>query len=494
MKRSQLFFFTTTAALLLSATPLAATDNSAITNSSTASSDDDMFGDDTFVDMNGDSTEGSTTSGNTNDSTNAVSASTNTPSSASSTLKATDLAHGIIFQTGAVKVGGTFTMSASTLTTLYDDSDASFKDNVYNTTLTPKATGELTVDARPTQTLRMFTRFGMKYPYTVSAYTATTTYVFPITTTPAAPTATSLSLTSIINSFYVKELFTDFSLKDRVFFRFGLHTVTWGTGYFFSPVSDMINTSTIDPEDPTAQVNGALNLRTQITFPGTQNCLWMYVIPDTTLNTTTYAYDARKTALAAKGDILLGDWELGMGAFWKYENAPKAMLTASGSIINNKVSVFAEGVYSYGSAAEWNTSTDWDDKTNIFQATAGASYYWKTPQITFAAQYYYDSNEDDDAITTKGHNIAGTISFGKVGTTDLTANIFSIFYLQRDTDTVTVSGVSYTPSRAIISASLAYAPIDELSISAGPYITIQSFDEIPTTALKLTATLGGGKF
>src|SRR5574344_722953 len=487
MKRSQLFFFTTTAALLLIATPLAAADNPAKTNSSTASSDDDMFADDTLVDMNGNSAEDSSTSSTST-------ASTNTPSSASSTLKATDLAHGIIFQTGAVKVGGTFTMSASTLTTLYDDSDASFKDNVYNTTLTPTATGELTVDARPTQTLRMFAKFGMKYPYTVIAYTTTSTYLHPNATHPTVTDATSISLTNIINSFYVKELFTDFSLKDRVFFRFGLHTVTWGTGYFFSPVSDMINTSAIDPEDPTAQVNGALNLRTQITFPGTQNCLWMYVIPDTTLNTATYAYDARKTAFAAKGDILLGNWELGMGAFWKYENAPKGMLTASGSIINSKVSVFAEGVYSYGSETEWKANTGWDDKSNIFQATVGASYYWKTPQITFAAQYYYDNNEDDDATTTKGHNIAGTIAFAKIGTTNLTGNIFGIFHLGCDTDPIITPAGTYTPSRAIVSASLTYSPIDNLSLSAGPYVTIHTFDEAPTVALKLTATLGGGKF
>ena len=408
--------------------------------------------------------------------------------------KTTDLAHGVIFQTGAVKVGGTFTMSVSTLTTLYDDSDNSFKDNLINTALTPTATGELTVDARPTQTLRMFTKFGMKYPYTISAYTGTKTVVYPDTTSSTGYNFTSISTTVIINSFYMKELFTDFSIKDRAFFRFGLHTVTWGTGYFFSPVSDMINTSAIDPEDPTAQVNGALNLRTQITFPGTQNCLWMYVIPDTTLNTTTYAYDARRTAFAAKGDILLGNWELGMGAFWKYENAPKGMLTASGSIINSKVSVFAEGVYSYGSETEWKANTKWDDKSNIFQATVGASYYWKTPQITFAAQYYYDNNKDDDAITTKGHNIAGTIAFAKIGTTNLTGNIFGIFYLGRNTDPIITAAGTYTPSRAIVSASLTYSPIDNLSLGAGPYVTIHTFDEAPTVALKLTATLGGGKF
>jgi len=464
MKQTTKFLLTGTALLMLMAATLYAED--------ATSSDDDLFGDDTIVDASGNSAE------------NTSPADANTTSTGS-TLKTADSAHGIIFQNGSVKVGGTFTMSAYTLTTLYDDSDNSFKDNVYNSAIVPTATGELTVDARPSQTLRMFTKFGMKYPYAINAYTVTNTQLLP--TLPE--TALSLSSTAIVNSFYVKELFTDFSLKDRAFFRFGLHTVTWGTGYFFSPVSDMINTTAIDPENPTAQVNGALNLRTQITFADTQNCIWAYVIPDTTLNMQTYAYDARKTALAVKGDILLGDWELGLGCFYKYQNAPKAMITASGSIINNKVSVFAEGVYAYGSKQEWNADSSWTDKTNVFEATAGASYYWKTPQITFAAQYLYDSNSDDDAYTTKGHNVAGTVSFGKIGTTDVTANVYGIFYLGKDKNMAAANQYA-----GIAAASISYAPISELTMSAGPYVTWTALSDKPTVALKIAATFGGGKF
>ena len=236
-------------------------------------------------------------------------------------------------------------------------------------------------------------------------------------------------------------------------------------GYFFSPVSDIINTSSINPQDTDAQVNGSLNLRTQITFPGTQNCIWAYLIPDTTLNTSTYMYDAIKTAAAIKGDFVLGGWELGAGAFYKYHSAPKAMLTATGSIINNKVSVFAEGVYSYGSKAEWSADTAWKDKTNIFQATVGASYYWKTPEITFAAQYYYDGNSDDNYATTKGSNVAGTISFSRIGTSSLTANILGLFYL--DKDSVASTNMLYEYSKGIVSASLSYSPIDELTVKIG---------------------------
>ena len=220
--------------------------------------------------------------------------------------------------------------------------------------------------------------------------------------------------------------------------------------------------------------------------------MWTYLIPDANINTSTLMYDAIKTAAAIKGDFVLGGWELGAGAFYKYHSAPKAMLTATGSIINNKVSVFAEGVYSYGSVSEWKADTSWEDKTNIFQATVGASYYWKTPEITFAAQYYYDGNSDDNYESTKGSNIAGTISFSRIGTSSLTANILGLFYL--DKDSVASTNMLYEYSKGIVSASLSYSPIDELTVSAGPYIGWKDFDSKPVVAVKLSATLGGGKF
>ena len=49
-------------------------------------------------------------------------------------------------------------------------------------------------------------------------------------------------------------------------------------------------------------------------------------------------------------------------------------------------------------------------------------------------------------------------------------------------------------SKGIVSASLSYSPIDELTVSAGPYIGWKDFDSDPVVAIKLSATLGGGKF
>ena len=411
-----------------------------------------------------------------------------------------DLSKGVIFDTGSIKVGGSLTAGISTNTVLYSPSSTDFGENLKNTKLKPDLSAMLSVDARPTETLRMYTKFGLAYPFVNSA--TSVTYQTAIN-----PIPTFQTTTSIADWFKLKELFTDFSIKDTAFFRFGIHTVTWGAGYFFSPVSDMINTSSIDPENPEKQVDGSLNLRTQIIIPNSQNCLWFYVIPSTKFTNQTAESYARDTALAGKADILIGNWELGLGAFYKYQNAPKAMLTATGSL--KKVSFFGELVYSYGAASEWATNTDWDDKTNIFQATAGLSYYWKDPMITLAAQYYFNGNDKDAPYNYAigGHNLAAMVNFGKVlGNEDLTASIFSMANFGRkelsdsELAVLKMAGVdeslisAMTGTAFTTTAMLYYSPVKEMKVGMGPVLTFKTFDENPTVSLKLSATLGGGKF
>ncbi len=444
------------------------------------SSDDDLFFDDGIVDI------------------------TETQTGSSDSLK-----HGELFENGSIKIGGTFTTKISTSTVLYQE-QTDLGDNIADTELTPQAEALLTVDARPSQTLRMYTKFGFAYPFSTTAVSSakTTSKTFGETTL-----YTTDVTTSVTDYLVLKELFTDFSAADRVFFRFGKHTVTWGTGLFFSPVSDMINTSSIDPENTDAQVDGSLNLRTQITFPGSQNCLWFYVIPSTnyTAGTTTLA---KETAVAGKADLVFGGWELGIGGLWKYHDSPKAMLTASGSLFG-KVSVFGEAVYQYGTASEWKKDTSFDDKSNYFLLTAGASYYWKTPSITLMGQYYYDGYDAKDISLmnmatsdlahnyfTKGHNIAVAANFGRIfGTTDLTATVFGMVNFGKEElpamFKAMLGAYNVKPtdlSTATFSAMLNWTPFKNFTVSGGPYVTFTDWDEDPVVSLKLSATLGGGKF
>ena len=419
------------------------------------SSDDSLFSDDVF------SEDSLFADGDGIDEVNEVSAKT-------------DLSKGILFEDGSIKIGGNFTTSLETKTVLYSEEDKSFGENLKDSVLTPTANANLIVDARPSQSLRMYTKFGIQYPYTVKGNLQNKNFFDQKVTLDTQVT--------ISDWFSLKELFTDFSIADTAFFRFGLHTVTWGTGYFFSPVSDLINTSSIDPENTSAQVDGSLNLRTQIVLPNTQNCLWFYVIPSTNFiaGTTADTY-LRETALAAKADLVFGNWEFGIGGFYKYQNAPKAMLTASGSLKN--VSVFGEFVYRYGADSEWSTKKDdWSDKTNIFQATVGLSRYWKNPEITLFVQYYYNGNNKDMTrqYLTYGHNVVASLRFGKIlGNSDFTSTIFGMVNFEKAMK---------------LSAMINYSPLSSIKIGMGPDITWKSFDNNPTVSLKLSASLGGGKF
>ena len=449
--------------------------------------DDDMFGDDSIVEV-------------------------------TDVAAKSDLSKGVIFDSGSIKVGGSLSAGITTNTILYEEDGDDLGENIYRTKLSPDLSAMLSVDARPTETLRLYTKFGLAYPFVDKA--ALNYSLIPLDLGPLGTSVLpAVTDASISNWLKLKELFTDFSYKDTAFFRFGIHTVTWGAGYFFSPVSDMINSSSIDPENPEKQVDGSLNLRTQIIIPNSQNCLWFYVIPSTNFKGQTADSYARDTALAGKADILIGGWEFGLGGLYKYQSAPKAMLTATGSL--KKTSFFGEFVYSYGAVDEWKENSDWDDKTSIIQATAGFSYYWKDPKLSLAAQYYFESNDVDfeKKISMYGHNIALMASKGELfKNQDLSLSLFAmanfghkdassediqkmieanpVFAMELNTPEKIAEAAKQASAMPALTANLMlnYTPFKDVRLGAGPVITVKDFETNPTIAFKCTASLGGGKF
>ena len=66
-----------------------------------------------------------------------------------------DLSKGVIFDSGTVKVGGSLTAGLSTNTILYAPDKENLGDNIHDTKFTPDLSALLSVDARPTETLRI---------------------------------------------------------------------------------------------------------------------------------------------------------------------------------------------------------------------------------------------------------------------------------------------------------------------------------------------------
>ena len=159
--------------------------------------------------------------------------------------------------------------------------------------LLPTLGANLFFDARPVPNLKLYGKFVFGFPFEKSL---NGTAVAP----PPLPPGTTVPVT-VNGSPNIKiwELYTDFSAKDIAFFRFGKHTVKWGTGYFYSP-ADVINISRINPQNPREDREGPVSLRTHIAIPRTQYNIWLYLLPDTE------QAKPQNTAAAGKAEFVFG--------------------------------------------------------------------------------------------------------------------------------------------------------------------------------------------
>jgi len=160
--------------------------------------------------------------------------------------------------------------------------------------------------------------------------------------------------------------------------------------------------------DAEAQREGPINFRINVPIAGTQNKLYFYTILDSE------DVDFDTTALAAKAEFLLGNYEVGLGAYYRYDTAERAMLTLTGPL--GDFDIFGEAMVSRGSAKTFVTSiapngtiskrTDDDVRDSLFfSASAGFLYSNSNENLTIVGQYYYNgegySNSDRDSLVSQ---------------------------------------------------------------------------------------------
>lgn len=381
--------------------------------------------------------------------------------------------------------------------------------------LQPTIGANLFFDARPAQDLKLYGKFLFAFPFEKSLNG--TASIPKEQLPPAASTflKTGVTIPTTVNgspNIKIWELYTDFSTKDIAFFRFGKHTVKWGTGYFYSP-ADVINISRIDPQKPTEDREGPVSLRTHIVIPKTQYNIWLYLLPDTK------EFKPQYTAGAAKAEFVFGDWELGIGGWYRYKKAPRFISTLSGSIAG-KVSVFAEGVFAWGSDHTYHKNdadfTAYEVKNKpFFQATLGGAYTHDKSHTSIAFQYYYNgfgyakdtglANNASKSLRSANqetaqkaqnvlqnlasmgnpgqHYIAFTLSQNKIGTEDVSASLFQQF--------------AVTEWEGLTTLSLNWKIFKFVQMSTGPvfsYPLSSSSYSKGSIGYNLTFTLGGGKF
>lgn len=304
---------------------------------------------------------------------------------------------------------------------------------------------KLFVDARPDPDYRFRLSLKTGYPFTTETAVDTPTGPGTVTTPNIA----------------VWEMFTDVTLDDTLFLRFGKQSASWGVSYFYSP-GDVISLTAKDATDPTAEREGPLALKATLPFPGLKANLTAFVLARDsyfggeipTLETLGYAL---------QGDILVGEAQLTLGGFYQDDTAPKAVATVNTGLgflhlpVLNDINLFSEAVFSWGADVrkgvgsvatsgvnslevgdvQYASAEDWKDAV-YYTGTVGASYSNSDANLTLRAEYLYNpfgSNDQDAAekaynaamngllnvseVLTPGmHNLTAMASLSKVAGSD----------------------------------------------------------------------------
>jgi hypothetical protein len=303
----------------------------------------------------------------------------------------------LLLTTDGVEIGGRFRFDAVSEWN-YDGLEGPFGAALTDDPLTLDLGAEIFLDARPSETFRVFAKADLSLPHEALSG--------------AQPVEAG-----------VKELFADFQLSDVLFFRAGKQTTNWGVGYYFSP-ADLLNITEIDPEDPEAEREGPVAVKIQAPL-GAHN-LYLYTIVED-------AGSAWQTAVAPKVEFVIGSVELGVGAFYRAGDPPAAMATLTTSF--SDFDLFAEGLLAYGSdrvfvvadpaAAPFYVSTRTYADQLFPAATAGLSYRRSDDldrfNISLSAQYLYngDGYADPGFLKSNAAGIAALTAAGELGPKDL---------------------------------------------------------------------------
>lgn len=388
----------------------------------------------------------------------------------------------LIFETGSVRFGGSLSAGLH-MESIWIDPFSSDCDFLYgtemgaiklggleNTGINPTLDLDLFFDSRPSSNTRLYGKFNVMYPFNKNDPNIFVDMALFLS--PEAYVLTEI----IVPNFSVFELFTDFNYDDKIYFRFGKHTVKWGVAYFFSP-ADIINLAAIDPEDPEKQREGPISLRVHFPIEGTQTNLWFYILPD---EKTMLVKDS---SFAFKAEFLVATSELGFGAWYRYNSPPHLMGTFTGSLAG-KVGLFAETVFAWGNEDAWQNDRAFTEMKPVLDATLGASYYWEKAKINLAGQYLFgfDFSNLDTKNYTGAHQAAFSLSRSEFITKKMSLSAFTLMDILEHTGTASLNlGVDF---------------FDGFSLSAGPALSRFATDSEKkiSASFSLSLRFGGGRF
>jgi hypothetical protein len=301
----------------------------------------------------------------------------------------------------AVEIGGSyqFSLTGEVAWDSVDDlADTPFEPDSQGISVDLGAT--VLLDARPTEDFRVFGSIDLNYPFTTNE-----------------TASSSRDFEDIVG---VTELFSDFMIGDILFLRGGKHTISWGVGYFFSP-ADVLNLTSINPEDPEAEREGPVSLR--VNLPVDFHNLYLYLIANP-------LDDGVQLAVAPKAEMVLGGTEVGIGALYHPGRVPRAMLTVSTSLMD--FDLFGELEASIGSDRRFVEADDLNGLTTsrytdkIFAALTGGLRYTYAPEqanwaATLAGQYMWNGEgyEDIEVLRKNQTGVIALLQSSELSLSDL---------------------------------------------------------------------------
>jgi hypothetical protein len=381
--------------------------------------------------------------------------------------------------------------------------DATFDEEL----LSAELDAMLFLDARPDENLRVFLKGDLEYPFEFRE--------------DDPDTDDKDETRNFDDVFHITELFSDFDYKDAVFFRGGKQTINWGVGYFYSP-ANLLNITTIDPEDPEAEQEGPLAVKMQ--YPFGINNAYLYVVPQ--------GDKPDDTIIAPKLEFVVGGWELGMGGLYRPDEdiAPSLMTTVSGAW--RDFDLFAEGIARYGSDRTFVTESDLrfvdvpgigpvpvsletDDRDDewFLSATAGFRYSYTDDDgkfiINLLGQYFYNAEGyTEEFLDDNATDIGTLVAAGEINILDVAyqpgehyaaASASWTNVLDSDLSIVASWIANLSDESQIVLPSVSWRIDDGLSVSANARFTLgESGDEYSpqgdSATYGISLSLGGGSF
>ncbi len=403
------------------------------------------------------------------------------PSGGTSSKK--DFTKDLLTSKTGVTIGGTYTseITAGLVQTDLTNPSKDTLDDTYSVDLG----STVFFDARPDDTIRVLGKVDITYPFTYKADDPSTPFVDESRT--------------FSDVFHVTELFSDFNIDNKIFFRAGKSTINWGVGYYFSP-ADLLNLSKIDPENPDDELEGPVSVKMNVPV-GLDNYYIYIVSPDGITS-------ASELAVAPKAEFVIGDSEIGIGGYYQKDQAPAVMSTLTSSI--GDISLLGEAVVTYGSNKTFvnrDFSTVTYDDTFFFKGTAGIIYSWSDDlsnfSFSFSGQYLYNgegySKDDQDFISANRTTVllpmvmAGTLSLSDIQDTGRHYGAATLSWnelLQSDFTLSVFWLGNLSDGSGIMKPSLTYTRFDNIKVSLSfPYNYGESGDEYTPSGDSLGVSL-----